>query len=157
MSKINNIANNWVTLTITALISKYDEMGLRASGKYASSLSPIIRDVPGKLTVIIEAAKHAYYMEHGTVAQSNPSPDAAKKLYPIILQWIEDKGLGFDKGRAFAICLSIVYKGVKVPNQHNTGGVISSVITKKRISELTKGLGMILSKNIKSDVIKIFR
>ena len=157
MANVKTKTDKWLASTITALIRKYDDMGLRASGKYAESLTPFTEFREGGFKIGVRAAKHSLYMERGIVAQSNPSPDKAKQLYPVILQWIKDKGLGFDNSAAFRIALSIVYKGVKVPNRYNKGDVVSSVITRNRIDDLLKSVGLVLREDIKSSVIKEFK
>lgn len=152
----NNI-NSWLDGTIVALVQKYDSLGLRASGSYAQSLEKFIEFREGGARLGIKAAAHARYMEEGTVAQSNPSPEKAKKIYPLILKWIADKGLGFSNQRAFAIALKIVYSGTRVPNKYNSGGVVSSVITEQRIGVLLKSLGLVFQREIRSDIIKAFK
>lgn len=149
--------DNWVSETITALIEKYDSMGLRASGKYERELEPLVNYRDGGVNIKIMGAYHSQFMENGRPANTAPSVDAAKKLYPIILQWIKDKGLSFDKSAAFRIALKIVYKGIKVPNKYNDVGVISSVITQSRIDELIRGLGLAHVNETRSKIIKAWQ
>lgn len=151
------IVESWLAKTRLALIDNYDRMGLRASGSYAESLEPYYNFKAGSLKVGMLAAQHSIYMEQGTGPQTDPSPEKAKKLYPAILQWIEDKGLGFDNQRAFRIALSIVYNGITVPNAYNSGDVVSSVVTRTRINELIRELGIARVEQTKSDVIQIFK
>jgi hypothetical protein len=102
----------------------------------------------------MKAARHSYFMEHGRRPNTEKSPAVAKRLYPIIKQWVQDKGLPFDNRRVFAICLKIVYKGIRVPNRYNPGGVISEVVTEQRMRQLARSLGRNILLEFQSFVIK---
>ena len=149
-----SIAEEWVKGVKDDLIANYDKLGLRASGKFAQSLESIVTERPNGYNIKIRAAKHSYFMENGRRPNKEKSPEQAKVLYPIIKQWIADKGLGFDDRRAFAIALKIVYEGIKVPNKHNPGGVISDVITEERTRELIRKLAIDKINTFRSDVLK---
>ena len=136
------------------LIANYDRQGLRASGKFARSLEPVITERPHGYNIKMKAARHSYFMEHGRRPNTEKSPAAAKRLYPIIKQWVQDKGLPFDNRRVFAICLKIVYKGIRVPNRYNPGGVISEVVTEQRMRQLASSLGRNILLEFQSFVIK---
>lgn len=157
MITIRDIVTEWMGDTKEELIRSYDRQGLRASGSYARSLEEVIIERPNGFNLKMKAANHAYWMENGRRPNAVKSPEAAKRLYPIITQWVEDKRLGFDKGRIFAICLKIVYEGIKVPNKHNPGGVVSDVITRKRMDELTNKIGRNILADFQSTVIKTLK
>src|SRR5690554_376832 len=136
------------------LIAGYDRHGLRASGSFARSLEPVITERPHGYNIKMKAARHSYFMENGRRPNAEKSPAAAKRLYSIIKQWVQDKGLPFDNRRVFAICLKIVYKGIRVPNRYNPGGVMSEVVTEQRMRQLVRSLGRNILMEFQSFVIK---
>jgi hypothetical protein len=106
----------------TDLITNYDKLGLRASGKFADSLEYKIQG--NKLTMY--GAYHSIIMEEGRSSGGFPPLKA-------IEEWIEvKKGLPAifvekKKQFAFIIARKIAKEGIKVPNEHNAGKVISDV------------------------------
>ena len=154
MRQAGDIIKEWVEGVQGDLIANYDRHGLRASGKFARSLEPVITERPHGYNIKMKAARHSYFMEHGRRPNTEKSPAAAKRLYPIIKQWVQDKGLPFDNRRVFAICLKIVYKGIRVPNRYNPGGVISEVVTEQRMRDLARSLGRNILLEFQSFVIK---
>lgn len=152
-----NYIDDWMEETRVALIAEYDRQGLRASGSYAKSLEPQVKETAKGFNAVMKSAKHAYWMQNGRQPNKVKSPEQAKQLYPIISEWVKDKGLNFDKGHIFAICLKIVYEGIKVPNQYNPGGVVDNVVNRKRIDVLMAKIGSAFQEQIRSDVIKILK
>jgi len=47
-----------------------------------------------------------------------------------------------------------VYKGIRVPNKYNPGGVISEVVTEQRMRDLARSLGRNILLDFQSSVIK---
>lgn len=154
MRQAGDIINEWMEGVQGDLIANYDRLGLRASGSFARSLEPVVTERPHGYNIKMKAARHSYFMEHGRRPNTEKSPAAAKRLYPIIKQWVQDKGLPFDNRRVFAICLKIVYKGIRVPNRYNPGGVISEVVTEQRMRQLASSLGRNILLEFQSFVIK---
>ena len=154
MRQAGDIINEWMEGVQGDLIAGYDRLGLRASGSFARSIEPVITERPHGYNIKMKAARHSYFMEHGRRPNAEKSPAAAKRLYPIIKQWVQDKGLPFDNRRIFAICLKIVYKGIRVPNKYNPGGVISEVVTEQRMRQLGSSLGRNILLEFQSFVIK---
>jgi len=105
-----------------ALIDNYDEYGLRASGKFEEGLKYKIKGDRLQMW----APFHSYFMESGRGAGFVHSS--------IIEDWIDNKtGLPSNfyenkKQVAFLIARKITREGINVPNQHNKGAVISSVV-----------------------------
>ena len=154
MRQAGDIVKEWMEGVQGDLIANYDRLGLRASGSFARSLEPVITERPHGYNLKMKAARHSYFMEHGRRPNTEKSPAAAKRLYPIIKQWVQDKGIPFDNRRIFAICLKIVYKGIRVPNKYNPGGVISEVVTEQRMRQLARDLGRNILMEFQSSVIK---
>lgn len=137
------------------LIAKYEELGLRASGKYEQELEGQIQ--PNK--IIMLGAFHSQFMQDGRRAGGFP-PRAA------IEEWIENKqGLPSifrekKKQFAFLIARKIAEQGIEVPNQYNAGEVISAVVDDflaNDIDEMLSELGTFYKARIESDVLRIFK
>lgn len=137
------------------LIKKYDDLGLRASGKYADELEASV--LPNKL--IMYGSSHSQFMELGR----NPG-----RFPPIksILEWIENKQGIPDifkekkKQYAFLIARKIANEGIKVPNQFNKGKVIEDVVNDflaNDIDKLLLELGDVFLARIKVDILNIFK
>lgn len=107
-----------------ALIENYDALGLRASGEFADSLEYDIKK--NKLT--LWGALHSIFMEKGR------GPGGFPPLKNIE-EWIEVKRglppifLEKKKQFAFIIARKIAEEGIQVPNEHNTGNVITDVVS----------------------------
>lgn len=139
------------------LIQKYDELGLRASGKYEEALETEITGNGN--TLIMWGANHAYYMEHGRGTGKFPPRKA-------IEDWIERKqGIPQEwkdkkKQWAYVIARKIATEGITVPNEHNKGEVIQSVVDDflaNDLYEMLDELGIVWGKQIESDVINILK
>jgi hypothetical protein len=137
------------------LIVKYDELGLRASGDYASELEAQATDKK----MIMLGAFHSQFMEHGRSAGGWPPRQA-------IENWIETKKglpsvfLEKKKQFAFLIARKIAREGIQVPNSKNVGGVISKVVEDflgDDIHEMIEELGTLWIPRIKSDIVEIFK
>ncbi len=106
------------------LITNYDKLGLRASGKFAKSLEYEIKG--NKL--IMFGAYHSIFMENGRGAGGFPPLKS-------IEEWIETKrglpAIFVERKKQFAyiIARKIANEGIKVPNKYNEGNVVSDVVT----------------------------
>jgi hypothetical protein len=137
------------------LIKKYDELGLRASGDFERSLEPEVKDS----AMTMWGAPHSWYMEHGRRAGGWPPRKA-------IEDWIDVKqGLPAifrekKKQYAFLIARKIAQEGIKVPNEHNAGKVISAVVNDflaNDIYEMLQELGDVWLSQIRADVVGILQ
>lgn len=154
-SRDEKIYNKYLDRLREKVIAKYDELGLRASGKFEKELTP---EVKGN-KLILWSAYHSIFMEKGRRAGGSPPIKA-------IYDWIEVKrGLPAEWKEkklqmAFAIAKSIAKKGITVPNQFNKGEVIKSVVDDflaKDIQEMLDELGIIFLKRMESDIVEILK
>lgn len=122
--------------TLIDLRQNYEATGRKASGNWGKQLESNVESTGNgvKFQVLGERYTGAL-LNPGRKPNAKQSQDEAKKLYPIVLQWIKDKGLNFDKGVAFAIALKWVYKGINVPNKHNKGDILDNVLNRKWVGE----------------------
>lgn len=84
-------------------------------------------------------------MEDGRAAGSFPPVSAIK-------QWIKDKnanaGTDIPEEAAYAIAYVIKRDGIKVPNEHNEGGVASSILTPEMVQRITVEVSRIVRAEI---------
>jgi len=118
------------------LIAKYDELGMRASGQWAESLSV---SVSGNSAEILQEG-YGEQLENGRKPGTPPPSEA-------IEQWLRDKGIAnrLEKGMtisslAFLIARKIGREGW---NRQRHGGtkLISSVVTPERIQFIIDKIG----------------
>jgi len=145
--------------TIAELRSSYESKGVKASGKWGESLEHFVEESNGFVKVGIKSLDYIQYSEYGRGPNKAPSVDAAKKLYPIILEWAKVKGITVDNMKAFAFrtALKIVFDGITVPNKHNIGGVIGDVITEDWVNKTVEVVSFGLTASFESDIIRYMK
>ena len=143
------------------LIAKYDELGLRASGKYADQLE----GVTAPLKMIVMGAVHSGVMETGRAPGKFPPYNPQTGTFDEISEWIETKqGLPAifkekKKQFTFLIARKIATEGIKVPGTHNAGKVISEVVESflgEDVDAMLKELGQYYFTRIRTDLLIIF-
>lgn len=108
--------------------ASYIAKGLKASGNFAENLKLEMNGNNAKIT----APRYVGAMEGGRVAGRHP-PVA------IIRDWIIAKnkmGANIPLEAAYPIAKKIGEEGIKVPNEHNPGGVVSDVLNPARVLKL---------------------
>lgn len=108
--------------------ASYKAKGLMASGNFAKELKLIV----GANSAQITAPRYVGAMEGGRGAGRRP-PVA------IIRDWIIAKnkmGANIPLEAAYPIAKKIGEEGIKVPNEHNPGGVVSDVLNPARVLKL---------------------
>ena len=148
------IVQKYADEIVRKLIELYDEMGLRASGKFAEDLETQIHD---STKLIILGSKHSGAMESG-IRPSN------SKYGPVraIRQWLDDKknlppSMLRDKKRvAFAIARKIANEGTKYFQDGGTE-LISSVITPERIQRIIDKVSKFKVNEFVSDITNAFK
>ena len=106
----------------------YIQKGLIASGNFGRELKLTVSGNNAKIT----APRYVGAMEGGRIAGKRPP------LW-IIRKWIEDKnkqGATIPLSAAYPIAKAIGEMGIKVPNKHNPGGVVSDVLNPARVLKL---------------------
>ncbi|PCH95884.1 MAG: hypothetical protein COB83_07200 [Gammaproteobacteria bacterium] len=118
------------------LIKKYDELGMRSSGKWADGLETITKPLNSKII----GEQYTNQLESGRRSGGFPPAEAIKK-------WIVDKGIVNNiKGNisvsslAFLIARKIAREGWK---REKYGGVdlVSLVVTDQRIQSILNKIG----------------
>lgn len=156
------IYNKYLEMLRIKLISKYDELGLRASGEYADALE--LEASPTKM--IMWGSNHSEYMENGRGAGKFPPYNPNTGTFDEISEWVDNKGIlpsDFSenkKGFVYLVARKIATEGIKVPNEHNKGKVISAVVDDflaNDINDMLEELGEVFLARIEVDILQLFK
>jgi hypothetical protein len=154
---MSELVNKWVEGIIEDLRKEYVQQGRKASGNWGRELESKVEESVSSINIKILAPEYTGAFEFGR-AKSSGGVKGQGKLKDIIEKWIEDKNIAYSgitkKGLAFVIARKIHREGIKVPNNYNKGGLVTGVITDKKIAELGKSLQGMYVASIKSDLIK---
>lgn len=149
----------WINSTEKDLVANYNRLGLKASGNWPSTLRSEIKEHTGGFTVTMYGANYTGVMESGRKPNPKQDPESLRAWVgwagsTFLKKWVQDKGLSVSP---FAVAWKIARQGIKVPNPHNAGGIVSDVITKERIDTMLRDLSLYMIGNIRSDVIKTLK
>ena len=155
MEGIQFILNEWAERTKQELIDKYKSMGLKASGAFEDGLSTETDENSTKIWTV----PHTWYMVNGRGKNSSQDKEAVRKWVgwagsTFLKKWVEDKGLDISP---FAVAYKIAREGIRVPNQHNDGTLISSVINDNSIDGLLSKMGIYVITDIKTEIQKTWQ
>ena len=150
------IINNWLNGVENDLKANYNRLGLKASGKWGDSLQQFTTTTNEGFKIGIKGQDYTEQLENGRRPNQNQTPEALKAWVgwagsTFLAQWVKDKGLDISP---YAVAWGIARNGWTVPNQNNAGGLVSDVVTTKRISELNKELVLFEVGEFRSKVIK---
>ncbi|MCX8016249.1 MAG: hypothetical protein N2692_03075, partial [Patescibacteria group bacterium] len=91
---------NWLNGLIVKLKQKYNQMGLKASGRWERGLNGQIEEKEnGGYTITLEGEKYTGILVYG---RRPTSPNKRGRLYGVILNWVEQKGIRVDNKKRFA-------------------------------------------------------
>jgi hypothetical protein len=147
--EVANILQTELELIKTELIKEYDNLGMRASGKWADALEVQSTETSGKILGL----NYSEQLEFGRRSGKQPPREA-------IEQWIRDKGLASRienqisvSSLAFLIARKIGREGW---NRQQYGGVdlISRVVTPERVQKIIDKVGSAFRVNFTSQIIK---
>jgi len=155
------------------LINKYDELGMRASGNFESSLGI---EVTQNTAILSTTAEYAEQLEYGRGPNSGRSGKRWDNPVADIEQWLIDKGIAItvrryirDKSKAttvekeitrtalaYLIVRKIMREGWK---REQFGGVelMSQVITPERMQSILDKLSDIYRADFTNDIISYLR
>jgi hypothetical protein len=157
---IQDILNTWLASVQTDLIKNYDRLGLRASGRWANSLEPFTEITDKGIRTGILGQEYTGALENGRRPTTGNA--GTPTLREEIRIWIDQKGITpkddiSKDSLAFLIARKIHREGIKVPNKYNAGGLVSDVVTRARIKELSDQLSLFYIESFSSNVIKEFK
>ncbi len=156
---IGQIIDKWLEDTKKDLFKNYKKLGLKASGDWGKSLEPKSEVTNTSINAKILANDYTTYLENGRNRNQNQSEKALKAWVgwagsTFLDKWVKDKRTNVNP---YAVAWKIAREGWKVPNKFNKGGLVSDVVTDKRIKTLVDELITFKVSDIKSDVIRTFK
>jgi len=149
----------WLDETVQELKANYHSLGLAASGNWEKELETKIEEKGSGFRAIILGAFYTGMLESGRKPNTNQSPEALRAFVgwagsTILKDWVQRKGLTINP---YAVAYKIARKGIKVPNSHNPGGIISNVITDDRIDKLLDDIMEYIITDVQSDVLSTLK
>lgn len=151
MRTILQIVTDEMNLAKENIAKSYRDKGLKASGKFENSLEIITTQQGNNIKSTLMGAFHSYFMENGRRPNREQTAKQARSLGKILEQWVKDKGISVNP---YAAAWKIVREGIKVPNNHNPGNVISSVVNQQWIDNIERQIRESTILSIKSDMLK---
>lgn len=160
MSNLKEISDKWLNKQVKGLGDNYDQLGLKASGKWKKSLEPFYSDKSNRISLGVKGEHYSEYLENGRRPNEKNTPKnwrgwatwATSDKFEgggFISKWAKDKGIG---GNAFGIAYNIAKNG-----WYNKGGLVSNVINKKAIDELAENLSLHFIESVSSDIRNILK
>jgi hypothetical protein len=148
----------WTANKAMDLIKNYDSLGLRASGKWAKDIETKIEEKGLNYRVTFLGSAYTQQLVSGRRPNSNQDKDSIKGWVgwagsTFLRDWVKNKGLSISP---FAVAYKIAREGIKVPNQHNPGTILSNVFTNECIDLLLKDLKTIIVGELITDIKTIF-
>ena len=143
--------NEFGKQTTKDLVLNYIKLGLKASGAFERGLVYEASDS----SIEIKAPLHGRVMETGRSKGTLPPVDD-------ILKWVKlgkivKKDNITDEQLAWAIARKIQIDGIKVPNEHNVGKVISSILLDGRIAKLLEEIQIKEQQNVSQEIFKFYQ
>jgi hypothetical protein len=153
---IKEIVNTWLDNIERDLVINYDRLGLRASGEWEQSLEQFTKFEDSMIKIGILGADYTVQLEQGRRPNREQSQDKLKAWVgwagsTFLKDWADKKGVNINP---YAIAWKIAREGWDVPNQYNTGGLVSDVVNKGRMIDLVRDVSKAMIDEFKSDVIK---
>jgi hypothetical protein len=146
-----DLAENYKKIEPYGIFSRDEDWG--------SLLEPKFEEENGRLHVKMLGPYYTYWLEHGRGPTKNPTPHVPT-VREVVYRWIKKYNIQSkdpkynQKTLAFFISRSIHKYGIKVPGKYNPGGILTSVITKDRVTELVKEVNFLFIVDFKSTIIK---
>lgn len=116
-------------------VKRYDELGMRASGRWANELEQTVTENGSKFKAVVSGAAYSRQLVNGRAPGKFPPIGA-------IQQWIKDKGIRSNikpESLAFLIARKIAREGTKYYPRGTD--LIDSVYTDERIQKIINKVG----------------
>ena len=147
--------DEWLTGAKEDLKGNYIKLGLKASGNWGEELESKVSETSNGFKGILLGLPYTGIMVDGRTPnkdQSNLKAWVGWAGSTFLKDWVQQKGLSINP---FAVAWKIGREGINVPNENNSGTLISDAITNDKISELTKSMADVMSVNLRSDLKNI--
>jgi hypothetical protein len=130
--RIEEILRNEFASLSRELVNKYDDLGMRSSGRFERELEVDVRSNEVSFRGVLSGAHYTYQLVNGRRPGRMPPVDA-------IRQWIRDKRIQLDNisegSLAYLIARKIAREGTDYFKQGGTD-LVSSVVTEDRMSSI---------------------
>lgn len=155
---VEEIARQWIEDAQQRIVKQYNDLGLKASGKFERDIENKVEVVPQGLQMVVLGVPYSGIMVSGRNANSDQSKEGLRKFVgwagsTILKDWVNDKGLSISP---FAVAYKIAKKGILVPNQYNSGALLDTAATDEDLNELGRMIGREKISEIRRDVTKQF-
>lgn len=157
---VKETIQSWQKEIIQYLEKNYLRLKLKASGNWTKQLESFYSEEKNRYDFGILGEKYTSFIEYGRLANLNQTPSAIRKWVgwagsTFIKQWTKDKGI--PEIASYAIAYKIARQGWKVPNRFNAGGLVSDVITEKRIDTLVDNVFGAKLLEVKTELINTLK
>jgi len=154
---VRDILNSWMEQRKAVLISNYQNKGLKASGKFERNINITTTDMQSSMT----APQYTGALVFGRKPTAKGG-SGGPSLYKMILEWIDDKGItprdNMPKATmAWIIARNIHKNGIKVPNAHNDGRLLTDTFTQESKQELFKSITRSYITELKTDIHNLWQ
>jgi len=142
MSQSSEILKTELDKLSADLTKRYEELGMRASGKWDKEKTVEVSEKGSVISGKIEGLEYTGALEGG---RSPTTKKGKGDLRPAIEQWIKDKGISSEipvKSLAYLIARKIHKDGWR-RQEHGGVELISSVVTTERIDSIVNQVGII--------------
>lgn len=152
MTTVEQILSEEFEALKTELIAKYDEIGMRASGRWADSLETEVSENTAKITGL----NYSQQLESGRAPGKQPPSEAIEK-------WLVDKGIAARlegeiklSSLAYLIARKIAREGWK-RQEHGGVELITKVVTPERIQKILDRISDIYIIDFSNDIINYLK
>lgn len=142
---LNELLEIWLQQAEEALVYRYNEMGLKASGNFEKNINSKLTVSDGKYVGVITAPDYIGALTNGIKPHY-----ISRSFIENLVEWIDAKGIRTDNAESFAwaIAKKQEKQGLLVPNVRNDGTLISGTFTNERMDALYKGINTVVIKGI---------
>ena len=151
------IAAKWLNEAKARVITQYNALGLKASGKFEKELVDVVEVKPSGLRLALLGVQYTGVLVSGRDKNKDQSKEGLRKFVgyagnTFLKQWVNDKGLSISP---FAVAYKIARKGIMVPNTHNSGALLDTAATDSDLNALGRELIGAKISDIRSDVANV--
>lgn len=151
------IAAKWLSDAKARVITQYNALGLKASGKFEKELVDVVEVKPSGLRLALLGAQYTGVLISGRDKNRDQSKEGLRKFVgyagnTFLKQWVNDKGLSVSP---FAVAYKIARKGIMIPNTHNSGALTDTAATDSDLNALGRELIGAKISDIRSEVANV--
>lgn len=152
---IKELVEDWTKKIENDLIENYNRIGLKASGNWEKELESQVKISPKSINIRFLGSSYTGVLTQGRKPNKNQEPSKLRAWVgwagsTFLKDWVNQKNISANP---FAVAYKIAREGIKVPNSHNPGTLVSDAINDSSIQKLIDDLKIFVIDDIKSDII----